>query len=209
METSAELRQSKIIIALAAAYISLTLFANIGSLRIVALIGLAVDGGTLLYPFTFTLRDILHKKAGAAIARFAIWLAAAINLLLFGFIWLVAALPAAEGVGAQAAYAQVLLPGLRLVIASVAAMTVAELLDTFIYARVRRRWGHAKQWLRVLLSNAVSVPVDTAVFLLIAFLGRYTWPVLASIFLANLLIKYLVSLLSLGGVYLVRDADRE
>ena len=208
MERAMEQKHSKIIIALAVAYISLTLFANIGSLRIVALLGLAVDGGTLLYPFTFTLRDILHKKAGATIARFSIWLAAAINLLLFGFVWLVAALPAAEDVGVQAAYAEVLLPGLRLVLASVAAMTVAELLDTLIYARVRRRFGSRRQWLRVLLSNAVSVPVDTAIFLLIAFLGRYTWPVLVSIFLANLLIKYAVSLLSLGGVYLVRDVDR-
>lgn len=198
----------KIIVALAAVYICLSLFANIGSLRIIALAGLALDGGTLLYPFTFTARDILHKKAGAAIARFTIWLAAAINLLLFGFIWLVAALPAAPEVGPQTAFAQVLLPGLRLVIASVVAMTLAELVDTLIYSQVRRRWGARRQWLRVLLSNAVSVPLDTAVFLLIAFLGRYEWPVLVSIFLANLLIKYLVSGVSFFGVYLVRD-DRE
>jgi queuosine precursor transporter len=198
-------QRMKAIVFAATAYISLVVFANLGSLRIISMAGLALDGGSLLYPFTFTVRDMLHKKAGAEITRFTIWLCAGINLLLFAFIWLVGVLPADPTVGPQSEYALVLAPGVRLVMASIIAMTFSELLDTRIYALVRRHWGSEKQWLRVVLSNAVSVPIDTGIFLSIAFLGRYPLSVLGAMFLSNLLIKYFVSLISLGGIYLIKE----
>jgi len=195
----------KRLILLAVAYVALIVFANLGSLRIIAIAGLAVDGGSLLYPFSFTARDILHKKAGASNTRFTILLAAAVNLLLFAFCWLVGVLPADVSAGPQTEYLTVLAPGVRLVLASVAAMVAAELIDTQVYARVRARWGGRKQWLRVLLSNAVSVPVDNVIFISLAFAGRYPLPVLGMLFVSNLILKYAVSLLALGGVYLVKD----
>ncbi len=198
-------KRLKIIIAAAAGYISLIIFSNLGSLRILNIAGLSVDGGALLYPFTFTMRDLLHKKTGAQITRFTIWLAAGINILLFAFVWMVGALPADPTVGAQAEYSLVLAPGLRLVAASVVAMTIAELIDTVVYSAVRRKYGTRKQWLRVILSNTISVPIDTAVFLLIAYTGLYDFSVLVGMFLSNLIIKYVVSLLSFGGVYLVKE----
>ena len=198
-------KRLKIIIAAAAGYISLIIFSNLGSLRILNIAGLSVDGGALLYPFTFTMRDLLHKKTGAQITRFTIWLAAGINILLFAFVWMVGALPADPTVGAQAEYSLVLAPGLSLVAASVVAMTIAELIDTVVYSAVRRKYGTRKQWLRVILSNTISVPIDTAVFLLIAYTGLYDFSVLVGMFLSNLIIKYVVSLLSFGGVYLVKE----
>ena len=198
-------KRLKIIIAAAAGYISLIIFSNLGSLRILNIAGLSVDGGALLYPFTFTMRDLLHKKTGAQITRFTIWLAAGINILLFAFVWMVGALPADPTVGAQAEYSLVLAPGLRLVAASVVAMTIAELIDTVVYSAVRRKYGTRKQWLRVILSNTISVPIDTAVFLLIAYTGLYDFSVLVGMFLSNLIIKYVVLLLSFGGVYLVKE----
>lgn len=200
-----DIKKSKTIIIVVAAYLSLVIFSNLGSLRIVSILGLAVDAGSLLYPFTFTMRDMLHKKAGAELTRFTIWLTAGINLLLFAFVWLVGILPADPSVGAQSEYALVLSPGIRLVLASTIGMTVSELLDTRIYSTVRKRYGKEKQWLRVVLSNAVSVPIDTALFLGIAFAGRYSFAVIAMMFLSNLIIKYLVSLASIGGIYLVKD----
>jgi len=200
-----ENKQLKTAIAAGAAYMALVIFSNLGSLRIVSVAGLSLDGGTLLYPFTFTARDVLHKKTGGSAARFTIILTAIVNLLMFGFCWLVGALPPDPAVGMQKEYALVLLPGLRLVLGSVIAMTVAELLDTGVYTLVRQHWGGRRQWLRVLLSNAVSVPVDTALFLAVAFGGRYDWSVMVMLFFSNLLIKYAVTLVSLGSVYLVKE----
>lgn len=205
MDSMMDNKRLKLIIAAAAGYISLTLFANLGSLRILNIAGLAIDGGTLLYPFTFTMRDLLHKKTGANITRFTIWLAAAVNVLMFAFVWLIGVLPPDMSVGPQSEYALVLSSGLRLVAASIVAMTAAELIDTAVYSLVRRHYGSRKQWLRVLLSNAVSVPIDTAIFLVIGYLGLYDFSVMVGMFVSNLIVKYAVSLLSFGGVYLVKE----
>ena len=199
------IRQQRILMLCACLYLGLVTFANLGSLRVIVLLGLVLDGGTLLYPFTFTMRDVLHKKAGAAHTRFVILLTAGLNLLMFGFCWLVGVLPPDPSVGPQSEYAFVLSPGFRLVIGSIAAMTVAELADTAIYSLVRARWGARMQWLRVLLSNAVSVPVDTLIFLLIAFGGRYDGATLLALFLSNILLKYLVAAASAWTVYLVKE----
>jgi len=192
-------------IAAAAAYIALVIFSNMGSLRILLLAGLAVDGGTLLYPLSFTARDLLHKKIGARLVRFVIVLAALINLALFAFIWLVAKLPPDPQVGRQLEYALVLLPGLRLVLGSIIAMTVAELIDTFFYSVVQRKYGSRRQWLRVLVSGSVSIPIDTLLFLLIAFGGRLPAAVISQMFLANIIIKYIVMFASCGSIYLVKE----
>src|SRR5690606_9124864 len=70
---------------LAGLYVAAQMLADIASLRVVTFWGHAVDAGTLIYPFTFTLRDLVHKVGGARIARLLIFLAALINLLMAGF----------------------------------------------------------------------------------------------------------------------------
>ena len=42
-------------------YLSLQIFSDIGSLKIIKLFGYSIDGGTFLYPFTFTIRDLIHR----------------------------------------------------------------------------------------------------------------------------------------------------
>lgn len=198
-------KQVKAAVLCAVIYVALVVFSNLGSLRVILLLGLSMDGGTLLYPFTFTMRDVLHKKCGEKVARLAIVTSAAVNLLMFAFVALVGALPADMSVGPQTEYGAVLAPGFRIVIASVLAGTLAELVDTRVYSLVRARFGGRRQWLRVLLSNLISVPLDSALFVLVAFLGRYSTASLWAIFLGNLVMKYLVSLISLGSVYLVKE----
>ena len=41
----------------------------IASLKIISVFGYAVDAGTLVYPFTFTIRDLVHKLGGKQVAR--------------------------------------------------------------------------------------------------------------------------------------------
>lgn len=207
-ENITEEKRLKKVFAVVIAYISLVVLSNLGSLRIISVAGLSLDGGTLLYPFSFVVRDMLHKKVGASLTRFTIWLSAAVCTALFAFVWLVGLLPPDLAVGPQKEYSLVLVPGLRLVAASIIAMTVSELLDTRIYSLVRRRFGSRRQLLRPLISNAVSMPVDTAIFIAIAFAGRYSWQVLLSLFVANLIIKYAVCLISFWWIYFIRD-DRD
>ncbi|HJX41358.1 MAG TPA: VUT family protein, partial [Anaerolineales bacterium] len=67
--------------------------------------------------------------------------------------------------------------------------------------RVTRRL----QWLRVLCSNAFSVPLDTLIFCWGAFGGVLPAATVWSIVAANLILKGAVSVASLPAIYLVRE----
>lgn len=190
-----------------AAYIASQMIADIASLKIVTIAGISVDGGTLIYPFTFTLRDLVHKQAGAKAARRVIFSAAGINLVMAGTFALVASLPGDPAVGPQAEFAAVLSPAWRIVMASIVAEVVSELLDTSVYALWVKRFKSKHQWGRVLSSNAVSVPIDSVIFSLIAFAGDLHMSVIADIILMNILVKFGVTLLSIPMIYAVGESD--
>jgi uncharacterized PurR-regulated membrane protein YhhQ (DUF165 family) len=64
------------------------------------------------------------------------------------------------------------------------------------------------QWARVLVSNSVSVPLDSLVFCWLAFGGALPNAVVWSIVVSNLLVKGATTLISLPAIYLVPEADR-
>lgn len=179
--------------------------ADIASLRIVTIAGFSVDAGTLIYPFTFTLRDLVHKIGGRKAADTLVITAGALNLLMAGLFTLVASLPADLSVGPQFEFGMVLGPVWRIVIASIIAEVTAELVDGAVYQRWVNRFGMKRQWLRVLVSNGVSAPLDSALFVGLAFVGRMGIGVVFAIFVANVIIKYLVSVVSMPMIYLVRE----
>jgi len=188
-----------------AAYIAAQMLADMLSLKIARVAGFSVDAGTLVYPFTFTLRDLVHKLLGRTAARTVIVAAAAINLVMAGLFALAAVLPADPEWPLQQEFAAVLTPVWRIVIASILAEVVSEWADTEIYhlwvTRVTRRF----QWARVLVSNSASLPLDSLVFCWGAFGGRLPAATVWSIFWANVIVKGLVTLVSLPSIYLVRE----
>lgn len=191
------------------AYIAAQMMSDIASLRIVDVFGWAVDAGTLVYPFTFTIRDLIHKIAGKAAARTVIVAAAVINLFMAAVFWVVAELPADLVTGPQLEFGVVLAPVWRIVFASIAAEVLSEFIDTEAYQRWVDRFGARLQWGRVLASNAVSVPVDSAVFVTVAFIGVLPTEVIWEIFWVNVVFKGLVSIVSLPAIYWVRPAPFE
>jgi uncharacterized integral membrane protein (TIGR00697 family) len=132
-----------------------------------------------------------------------------INLLMAGYFAFLSQLRPDPSWTHQQAFADILTPVWRIVIASIVAEVVSELLDTEVYhiwvTRVTLRY----QWARVLLSNGVSVPVDSLVFCWGAFGGLLPAAVVWSIFWANVLIKGLTTLVSLPAIYLVKETQTD
>jgi len=190
-----------------AAYTGAQILADIASLKIGVVLGLAVDMGTFVYPLTFTLRDLVHKVLGKRNAQVLIVAAAAVNLLMAGYLWWASSVPGDPDWGLQAEFRAVLAPVWRIVLASIAAELASELADTEVYhwfvTRITRRY----QWLRVLVSNGVSVPVDNLIFAVGAFGWALPWPVVWQIFIFNLLVKWGLTLLSLPLIYLSPGRD--
>ncbi len=193
----------------ASAYIAAQMLADIASLRIISVAGFAVDAGTLVYPFTFTLRDLVHKIAGKSAARTLIFAAALINLAMAGLFWVVSQLPADLATGPQTTFGEVLAPVWRIVLASIVAEVVSELVDTEVYQRWVDRFRERHQWGRVLASNSIAVPLDSVLFVSIAFIGVLPSAVVWEVFWVNVVIKGLVTLISIPWIYLVRPTPLE
>ena len=199
------------LLAATAGYVACSILANVMSVRILRIgpdwAGFSVDAGTLTYPLTFTLRDLVHKVGGRRAARTVILATAGLNIVAAAALWATAALPGDPAVAsaAQEWFGPVLNPVLRITVASVVAQVIAELLDTEVYHRFVQRFGHRRQWGRVLTSNAVSVPVDSVVFVAIAFGGVVPFGVAVSIVWANIVVKGLTSMVSVPLIYAVPE----
>ena len=130
-----------------------------------------VNVGTLFFGITFTQRDRLHRFGRGVVYR-VIAVAAVANVL------------AAWSVGTPWRYVAV----------SFLVILVAEAADTEVYHRLlHRRW-----FARVAGSNAVSAPLDTVLFTVLAFAGA-PWASAAwmtQVIVTDVLVKYGASLLA-------------
>jgi len=186
-------------------YIAAQLLSDIASLKITLVAGFSMDAGTFIYPLTFTIRDLVHKRLGKQVARSVILLAAGINLFMALFLHFTAWLPQDPSWGLGREFAAVLGPVWRIVIASIVAEVISELIDTEIYHLWQKRITEKFQWMRVLSSNAVSIPVDSLIFCWGAFGFVLPHDVVWSIFYANVIVKGAVTIVSLPAIYLVKE----
>ena len=210
-ETKAKLSEQvpAIAVIVVAAYIAAQMLSDIASLKIGVVGGLAVDMGTFIYPITFTLRDVVHKVLGKKNTRILIISAGVINLFMSGYLMWSASVPSDSEWGLGAEFSAILGPIWRIVIASIIAEVVSELVDTEIYHLFVTRVTTRYQWARVLVSNSVSVPIDNIIFAVGAFGYYLPWTVVWEIFLINLLVKYGITLLSLPLIYLAPDQSEK
>ncbi len=198
-------RAATILTVVAGGYVAAQILADVASLKIVEVFGRAIDGGTFIYPLTFTLRDLVHKLAGKRVARTLIVTAAIINLAMAGLFWLVDVLPAVPDSGPSTDFfGDVLGPVWRIVLASIVAEVVSELIDTEVYASWVSRFGYRLQWGRVLSSNAVALPIDSVLFALIAFAGLLPGSVITEIIVLNIIFKGVITIASIPLIYTVK-----
>jgi hypothetical protein len=191
------------VVVVVAAYVAAQMLSDIASLKIGIVFGLAVDMGTFLYPVTFTLRDMAHKVIGKRNSQTMIISAAVINLLMAAYLFWVASVPGDPSWGLDEEFSAILAPVWRIVLASILAEVVSELVDTEIYHWFVTRITTRYQWLRVLISNSVSIPIDTLIFSVGAFGWVLPWAVVWQIFLFNMAVKFVMTLISLPWIYLV------
>ncbi len=184
-----------------AVYAATQLLADIASLKIGVVFGLAVDMGAFIFPITFTLRDLAHKVLGRKNTRVLIIVAALINLAAVGYLLFSAQVPSDEGWGLGGEFAAIFTPMWRIVISSIVAQIVSQLINTEVYHWFVTRITTRFQWARVLVSNTVAIPIDNAIFVIGAFGWAMPWSTIGEIFLVNFAIKYIVMLFSIPLIY--------
>ena len=205
MEKNYEYQISFISIIIIGSYIACQMISNIASVKIANVLNLAVDGGTFLYPLAFTIRDMSHKTIGKKNTQKLILVSAIINIFTPIYFYIISNIPADSSWQFNEAFQLTLSPVLRISIASIVGSTIAELVDTEIYHFFVTKITKRYQWLRVLISNAFSIPVDNLLFVVIAFYGALPFEALVGIFVFNFFVKYAVTIISVPMIYLVKE----
>jgi hypothetical protein len=146
-----------------AIYIVAVLIANETTTRFISLpwYGL-VSVGTLVFGITFTQRDRVHRAGRPWVYAMLITTAilATLQSWLTGVSW-------------------------RIILASCLAILLAEAADTEVFHHLRER-----SWtVRVIGSNAISIPLDTLIFTIVAFAGVFSWGMIWSIVWGDIVAK--------------------
>jgi len=143
--------------------------------------------GVLLWPFVFIMTDVINEYYGVRGVRFISWLAVGCISYAFVAAYVAIALApagfwldthAALGVpDVQRAFALIFGQGMWTIGGSLVAFMIGQLIDVFIFHRIRQLTGERFVWLRATGSTAVSQLIDSFIVLYIAFvLGPQQWP---------------------------------
>ncbi len=170
-------------------FVAVMMISNVASSKILVLGPLTFDGGTLLFPVSYILSDILTEVYGYARSRRVIWVGFAANLLMAAVFAVVGALPPAEGWEHQKAYEAILSMTPRIVAGSLIAYFVGTFSNSWILAKMKVLTKGRWLWSRTIASTLVGEGIDTLLFVLIAFYGTLSGELLGAIIISNYLFK--------------------
>lgn len=181
--------------------------------------------GVLLWPVIFVMTDIINEYYGVKGVRFLSWLT--ICLIAFGFLMVYGAMQtepngwwvtSKKEMGIEnmsTAFNGIYGQGLGIIIASMTAFMVAQLVDVFVFHRIKKATGEKKIWLRATGSTVFSQLIDSFFVLFIAFYfypmlvkGQgEPWPIdqLLAICIVNYIYKFIIALLLTPVIYLVHN----
>jgi hypothetical protein len=147
--------------------------------------------GILFFPISYLIDDVLTEVYGYARARRAIWAGFAALAFMAVMEWTVVHLPVAPGWTGQAAYDRVFGSGWRIIVASMCAFFVGELVESGVMAKMKIWTQGRRLWMRFWGSTIVGEGVDSLIFYPLAFYGMSDWPLsaLGQVMLSQFILK--------------------
>lgn len=150
--------------------------------------------------FTYPIIDCICELWGKRAARQTLWLALMTQVLLTMLIQLSIYMPYADFWTLQSAYQAVLSTGLSVVVASLAAFCMSQIVDIVVYQKIKNLTRGKWLWLRSNISVYLGQTMDTFIFVNIVF---YDLPQKWMILFGSLALKIFVSFLMTPVVYLI------
>ena len=142
----------------------------------------------VIFPISYIFGDILTEVYGYRQARKVIWLGFLCNLIAVFAFWVAGRIPALDS-GVQNAYERILGYTPRLLAASFSAYLVGEFANSFVLAKMKIMTKGRFLWTRTIGSTIVGEGLDATVFIIIAFGGTLSWPLITGIILTHWLVK--------------------
>ena len=186
---------------------NITLFGETNSFNMTA--------GVILWPFVFIMTDIINEYFGKDGVRKLSYLT--VIMLIYSFIMVRVAmgLKGADfwiGSGSNkgisdmsSAYNSVFGAGLMIIIGSLVAFLVGQMVDAFIFTKIKDKTNNKFIWLRATGSTVVSQFIDSYVVLIIAFYigGTFSFKQVMAIGTINYIYKLTMSIVLLPLLYFV------
>jgi len=194
---------SPLLMYLSAAFVAALLISNVIANHMLMFFNWSIDAGTLTFPITYILSDVFSEVYGYKWSRRIAWTSLAINALFALIIMLIVRLPQPQWY--DGTYFTVALGNSwRIVVASLVAYCVGDLVDDRIFRRLRaRRLEKAKAKaapkkneevrsfaFRALISSLVGHVLDTNLFVFIAFAFIVPWNQLPGMIVLGILVKW-------------------
>lgn len=183
-----------------------------------------LTAGVLLWPVVFIMTDIINEYYGSKGVKFLSALTAALIAFTFViFYWAIGLTPADFFITSKQhsgvpdmdkAYSAILGQGGWIIVGSLTAFLLGQIIDVFTFHRIKKITGEKKIWLRATGSTLVSQFIDTFVVLFIAFYvgtrvnndsGDMEWPfsLFISVGIVNYIYKFLIAVLMTPVIYFV------
>jgi len=169
--------------------------------------------GVLLWPLEFIITDIINEFYGPkAIRRMSI---IAVILIAYAFLmyYIAIGLPPADvwlsssskqGVtNIQTSFAAIFGQNMRIIIGSIIAFLVSQIVDVQVFHYIKRKTGHKYLWLRATGSTLISQLVDSYVVLFIAFAYIFPWQLILAIGIMNYCYKFVVAIILTPLIYFI------
>ena len=189
--------QPRVLWFLMLSYSMVLVFANWFAARLISFHGFTTDGGTLLFPLTFIITDMIAEVYGYKHARRAIWAGFLFNLLFLAYGHLIAMFPLPDYYHSTSNFDQMIAVSGRIVLASLVSYLCAEPLNIYLVAKMKIWCEGRKMALRFVLSTAIAAAIDTVIFCSLAFAGVVPTEELAVFMLTMWTLKVAVEVIGL------------
>ena len=177
-------------------------------------IAISLTCGVLLWPIEFVMTDIVNEYFGPKAVRRISYIAIALISYAFVMFYIAMKVPPADfWIGSHAdsdnvpnmqdAFNSVFGQGTRIIIGSIIAFFISQLIDVAVFHKIKKATGEGKVWLRATGSTLVSQLVDSYVVLFIAFSGVFTWQQILAIGIVNYIYKAFMAIVLTPVIYLV------
>jgi hypothetical protein len=178
--------------------------------------GLAFNltAGVLLWPVVFIMTDVVNDYYGIKGVRILSYLASALIGYSFFMFYFGMQVPAAEfwvmreispgvTVNMDQSFNAVFGQGMWIIVGSLVAFLIGQLIDAYIFARIKRATGDKRIWMRATVSTLFSQLIDSFVVLFIAFYLGAGWDIrlVLAIGLVNYVYKFTVAVLLIPALY--------
>lgn len=173
-----------------------------------------LTAGVILWPVVFITTDLINEYFGKPGVKFISYLTAGLITFAFVVMFLTIQLPPAEwwivahnkdsagnAFNINFAFSKIVGQGQRIILGSLIAFLAGQLIDVFVFQKLRHLTGSKMLWLRATGSTLISQFIDSFVVLYIAFAGVFSNQQIIAIGITNYIYKFAVAILLTPVIY--------